>query len=144
MGHELAVFRIGSEFDDFNLIWHVAALAEAAPFSEPCFAGEFSFELLQIGGTERMIEGGDFDEALALESVEIGVRLGAGDADVLAGQRQSRTRFAQMGKVWVASLSLLGISVIGATKAAAIEAVMEAFKTHALAGEPSESCEACS
>ena len=52
-----------------------------------------------------------------------------------------------MGKVWVASLSLLGISVIGATQAAAIEAVMEAFKTHALAGEPEgylgEPCEAC-
>jgi len=53
-----------------------------------------------------------------------------------------------MGKVWVGSLSLFGISVIGATQAAAIEAVMEAFKTHALAGVPDdylvEPCEACS
>ena len=53
-----------------------------------------------------------------------------------------------MGKVWVASLSLFGISVIGATKAAAVEAVVEAFKTHALVGESEghlgEPCEACS
>jgi|LakMenEpi03Aug12_release.lakeMendotaPanAssembly.Ray.scaffolds.fasta_scaffold4450392_1 hypothetical protein len=50
---------------------------------------------------------------------------------------------AQMGAVWVASLSLYGISVIGATRAAAIEAVMEAFKTHTSLGESSEPCEAC-
>ena len=43
--------------------------------------------MLQIGGTERVVERDDFDEALALDSVEIRVRLGAGDADVLAGQR---------------------------------------------------------
>lgn len=51
--------------------------------------GEFSFELLQIGGTERVVERDDFDEALALDSVEIGIRLGAGNADVLARQSHS-------------------------------------------------------
>lgn len=66
----------------------------------------------------------------------------------MSNRSQFSLEVAQMGKVWVASLSLFGISVIGATQAAAIEAVMEAFKTHALAGDPSdyfsESCEACS
>lgn len=65
----------------------------------------------------------------------------------MSNRSQFSLEVAQMGKVWVASLSLFGISVIGATKAAAIEAVMEAFKTHALAGEPEgylgEPCEAC-
>ena len=50
---------------------------------------------------------------------------------------------AQMGQVWVASLSILGISVVGASKSAAIEAVIEAFKTHTLAGDAEEPCEAC-
>jgi hypothetical protein len=50
-----------------------------------------------------------------------------------------------MGKVWVASFSLLGISAIGATEAAALEAVLEAYRTHALAGHPLDaSCEVCS
>lgn len=65
----------------------------------------------------------------------------------MSNRSQFSLEVAQMGKVWVASLSLLGISVIGATQAAAIEAVMEAFKTHALAGGPerhlAEPCEAC-
>ena len=34
VGHELAVFRIGAEFDDFDLVRHIAALAEAAPLGE--------------------------------------------------------------------------------------------------------------
>lgn len=65
----------------------------------------------------------------------------------MSNRSQFSFEVAQMGKVWVASLSLLGISVIGGTKTAAIEAVMEAFKTHALAGMPDylgESCEVCS
>ena len=66
----------------------------------------------------------------------------------MSNRSQFSFEVAQMGKVWVASLSLFGISVIGATQAAAIEAVMEAFKTHALAGVPDdyvvEPCEACS
>lgn len=50
-----------------------------------------------------------------------------------------------MGKVRVTSFSLLGISAIGATEAATLEAVLEAYQTHALAGHPLDTgCEACS
>ena len=66
----------------------------------------------------------------------------------MSNRSQFSLEVAQMGKVWVASFSLFEISVIGATQAAAIEAVMEAFKTHAIAGDPndyiSDVCEACS
>jgi hypothetical protein len=66
----------------------------------------------------------------------------------MSNRSQFSLEVAQMGKVWVASLSLFGISVIGVTQAAAIEAVMEAFKTHALAGDPTdysvEPCDGCS
>jgi hypothetical protein len=40
----------------------------------------------------------------------------------MSNRSQFSLEVAQMGKVWVASLSLFGISVIGATQAAAIEA----------------------
>lgn len=60
-------------------------------------------------------------------------------------RRQYVFEVAQMGEVWVASFSLLGISAIGATEAAALEAVLEAYRTHALVGHPvAESCEVCS
>jgi hypothetical protein len=50
-----------------------------------------------------------------------------------------------MGKVWVASFTLLGISAIGATESAAINAVLDAFKTHNLGSASApEDCEACS
>ena len=60
----------------------------------------------------------------------------------MSNRRQFSFEVAQMGKVWVASFSLLGISAIGATEAAALEAVLEAYRTHALAGySVAESCE---
>lgn len=64
----------------------------------------------------------------------------------MSNRRQLSFEVAQMGKVWVASFSLLGISVIGVTEVAAIEAVMEAYKTHAITVDPVENevCEACS
>lgn len=62
----------------------------------------------------------------------------------MSNRSQFLVDVAQMGTVWVASLSLFGISVIGNTQASAIEAAMEAFRTHALMGEPGESCEVCS
>ena len=37
-----------------------------------------------------------------------------------------------MGKVWVASFTLLGISAVGATESDAVSAVLDAFKTHNL------------
>lgn len=63
----------------------------------------------------------------------------------MSNRRQFSFEVAQMGKVWVASFSLLGISAIGATEAAALEAVLEAYRTHALAGHPLDgNCEVCS
>lgn len=62
----------------------------------------------------------------------------------MSNRRQFSFEVAQMGKVWVASFSLLGISAIGATEAAAIDAVMEAYKTHTIAGVSSDDgCEVC-
>tara|TARA_R110002153_G_scaffold196254_2_gene349508 strand:- start:3437 stop:3661 length:225 start_codon:yes stop_codon:yes gene_type:complete len=50
----------------------------------------------------------------------------------MSNRRQLSLEVAQMGKVWVASFTLLGISAIGATESAAINAVLDAFKTHNL------------
>lgn len=59
-------------------------------------------------------------------------------------RRQFSFEVAQMGKVWVASFTLLGISAIGATESAAINAVLDAFKTHNLVKPlPFEDCEVC-
>lgn len=54
----------------------------------------------------------------------------------MTNRRQYSFEVAQMGTVWVASFSSLGISAIGATEAAALEAVLEAYRTHALSGQP--------
>ena len=63
----------------------------------------------------------------------------------MSNRRQLPIEVGQMGKVWVASFSLLGISAIGVSEAAAFEAVIDALRTHAAAGmsvaEPD--CEAC-
>lgn len=53
-----------------------------------------------------------------------------------------------MGVVWIASISLFGISAVGAAEAAAIEGVLEALKTHSAArsapiGDSSAACEVC-
>ena len=50
-----------------------------------------------------------------------------------------------MGAVWIASISIFGISAIGATQADALKGVVEALKTHAATERPasSEACEAC-
>lgn len=53
-----------------------------------------------------------------------------------------------MGKVWIASISLFGISAVGATESDAIQAVLEAFKTHSVANSATPApdpvdCEAC-
>lgn len=66
----------------------------------------------------------------------------------MSNRSQYSFEIAQMGKVWVASISLLGISVIGATQTAAMQALFEAANTHSLAGGtggyPGDPCEACS
>ncbi len=63
----------------------------------------------------------------------------------MTNRRQLSLEVAQMGKVWVASFTLLGISAIGATESAAINAVLDAFKTHNLGSAAApEDCEACS
>ena len=51
----------------------------------------------------------------------------------MTNRRQLSFEVAQMGKVWVASLSALGISAIGATEAAALQALRDAYQTHTLA-----------
>jgi hypothetical protein len=63
----------------------------------------------------------------------------------MSNRRQIPFEVGQMGKVWVASISLMGISAIGATEAAAIEGVLEAFKTHSTMGgpQPELTCESC-
>lgn len=48
----------------------------------------------------------------------------------MSNRRQLSFDVAQMGKVWIASISLLGISAIGATEDDAIQAVLEAFASH--------------
>ena len=48
----------------------------------------------------------------------------------MSNRRQSTFEVAQMGKVWIASISLFGISAIGATEADAIRGVLEALATH--------------
>ncbi|MFK7850495.1 MAG: hypothetical protein AB8D78_05905 [Akkermansiaceae bacterium] len=63
----------------------------------------------------------------------------------MTNRRQLSLEVAQMGKVWVASFTLLGISAIGATESDAINAVFDAFKTHNLGNASSpQDCEACS
>ena len=66
----------------------------------------------------------------------------------MSNRSQYSFEIAQMGKVWVASISLLGISVIGATQTAAMQALFEAANTHPLAGVtggyPDDPCDACS
>ncbi len=65
----------------------------------------------------------------------------------MSNRLQIPIEIGQMGKVWVASFSLLGISVVGATQADAVEAAFEALKTHFLAGVVEQDfapCEACS
>lgn len=63
----------------------------------------------------------------------------------MSNRRQLSLEVAQMGKVWVASFTLLGISAIGATESAAINAVLDAFKTHNLGSASApQDCEACS
>lgn len=63
----------------------------------------------------------------------------------MSNRRQLSLEVAQMGKVWVASFTLLGISAIGATESAAINAVLDALKTHNLGSASApEDCEACS
>jgi hypothetical protein len=66
----------------------------------------------------------------------------------MTNRRQSTFEVAQMGAVWIASISLFGISAIGATETDAIEGVLEALKTHSVArsapvGDLSAACEAC-
>ncbi len=66
----------------------------------------------------------------------------------MTNRRQSTFEVAQMGAVWIASISLFGISAIGATETDAIEGVLEAFKTHSVArstpaADSSAACEAC-
>ena len=56
----------------------------------------------------------------------------------------------RMGAVWVASLAMLGISAIGATRADALAGVIKALQTHTLIDNPSDpavgfdDCESCS
>jgi hypothetical protein len=56
----------------------------------------------------------------------------------------------KMGAVWVASLAMLGISAIGATREDALAGVVKALQTHSAASQSSGSviaeddCEACS
>ncbi|TAE78653.1 MAG: hypothetical protein EAZ84_00870 [Verrucomicrobia bacterium] len=66
----------------------------------------------------------------------------------MSNRRQSTFEVAQMGAVWIASISLFGISAIGATETAAIEGVLEALKTHSVANPTPSSasstgCEVC-
>ncbi len=66
----------------------------------------------------------------------------------MSNRRQSTFEVAQMGKVWIASISLFGISAVGATESDAIQAVLEAFKTHSVANSATPApdpvdCEAC-
>lgn len=64
----------------------------------------------------------------------------------MSNRRQIPFEVGQMGKVWVASISLMGISAIGTTQAAAIEGVLEALATHDVAqdqGREAPSCESC-
>ncbi len=65
----------------------------------------------------------------------------------MSNRSQHSFEIAQMGKVWVASMSVLGISVIGASQITAMQALFDAASTHSLvegAVELSgESCEAC-
>ena len=66
----------------------------------------------------------------------------------MSNRRQSTFEVAQMGAVWIASISLFGISAIGATETDAIEGVLEALKTHSVASsspapDSSSGCEAC-
>jgi hypothetical protein len=55
----------------------------------------------------------------------------------------------RMGAVWVASLAILGISAIGATREDALAGVIKALQTHSIAdnhsgsGVDSDECEAC-
>jgi len=48
----------------------------------------------------------------------------------MSNRRQLSFDVAQMGKVWIASISLLGVSAVGATEEDAIQAVLEAFASH--------------
>lgn len=56
----------------------------------------------------------------------------------------------RMGAVWVASLAILGISAIGATREDALAGVIKALQTHSVADNQSGSsveyddCEVCS
>ena len=63
----------------------------------------------------------------------------------MSNRLQSTLEVAQMGAVWIASISIFGISAIGATQADALKGVVEALKTHAATERPasSEACEAC-
>ncbi|GAA5484182.1 hypothetical protein [Haloferula sargassicola] len=61
----------------------------------------------------------------------------------MSNRRQSTFEVAQMGKVWIASISLFGISAIGATEADAIQGVLEALKTHTVGASSPASLEAC-
>lgn len=69
-------------------------------------------------------------------------------SQIMSNRRQSTFEVAQMGAVWIASISLFGISAIGATETDAIQGVLEALKTHSVANAssaegPSLNCEAC-
>ena len=62
----------------------------------------------------------------------------------MSNRRQFSFEVGQMGKVWVASISLFGISAIGATERDALEAVFDALKTHGSAiSNQVEDCESC-
>lgn len=63
----------------------------------------------------------------------------------MSNRRQSTFEVARMGAVWIASISLFGISAIGATEADAIRGVLEALKTHSLAPDSPDpsACEVC-
>jgi hypothetical protein len=63
----------------------------------------------------------------------------------MSNRSQTTFEVAQMGAVWVASFTLMGISVIGNTKAAAIKGAFDAYETHFvdLADRNTDHCEAC-
>lgn len=56
----------------------------------------------------------------------------------MSNRRQLSFDVAQMGKVWVASISILGVSAVGATEEDAIQAMIQAISSHKTAESFSE------